>query len=415
MARRKPSRLTKRKIDALKPGEIAYDCEPIGFCCRGQKTKKTFMLRVTVMRRQKWLVIGDLGSPWTLETARMEAQSLLWDIRRGADIERLRYGGRVDTPSIADLCDRFMKEHAIPNKRQRSAESDAQNIENHIKPLLGEMAVKDVNRTDIETFKHAVREGKTGQFAHRRRRKKHASTRVTGGPAAANTCLCILSKAFNLAEIWGWRAEHTNPIRLVSKYKIEPRQRFLSDYEMQTLGEVLQRCDDDGSEDPYATAAIRLLALTGARLSEILTLEWKFIDFGRGFAHLPVSKTGQKVLFLNTHALAILREIEPQAGNPYVIVGKVPGTRLVNLEKPWRRIRRLASLDDVRLHDLRHSFAAFAAGSGASLPFIGQLLGHKEPQTTQRYAHLAAKPVQAVNNQVGELIGSFLINPDHVR
>ena len=123
---------------------------------------------------------------------------------------------------------------------------------------------------------------------------------------------------------------------------------------------------------------------------------------------LPDSKSGRKVIFLNEMALDVLSSIEHLDDNPFVIVGAVPGNRLVNIQKPWRRIRKRAGLDDVRIHDLRHSFASVAASNGASLPLIGQLLGHTQPQTTKRYAHLAARPVRAVNDQVGELIGTFL-------
>jgi integrase len=138
-----------------------------------------------------------------------------------------------------------------------------------------------------------------------------------------------------------------------------------------------------------------LLVFTGARLSEILELEWGWIDFERGEARLPDSKTGAKTLHLPAPALAVLADLPRVEGNPYVIVGQVAGARLVNLEKPWRAIRKAALLDDVRLHDLRHAFASVAASSGMGLPIIGKMLGHTQAATTHRYAHLASDPVKA--------------------
>ncbi len=155
-------------------------------------------------------------------------------------------------------------------------------------------------------------------------------------------------------------------------------------------------------------AAIRLLALTGARLSEILTLRWDFVDLERACLRLPVSKTGKKVVYLSAPALELLSRLPRVEGNPHVIVGERRGAHLVNLQKPWRRLRHAAGLDEVRIHDLRHSFASVAAASGQSLIIIGALLGHTQPQTTARYAHLAADPLRAANESVGEKIADAM-------
>lgn len=404
----KATRMTKRRIDTLKPGETVWDTDPRGFCCRCQTRRKIFQLRFRSRGRQRWLTIGEVGAPWTVETARREAQRLLGEIRSGVDVEVLRYGGNATDPTIADLCDRFIEEHARHHKRASSMLTDEKNIANHVKPLIGHLAVKDVTRSDIESFKQAIRDGKTATKRKPNEKRERFAPAVLGGPGVANRCLALLSKMYNLAEIWGWRAENSNPVRLVAKYPENPRQRFLSDEELQRLGQVLEACDADGSESPYVTAAIRLLLLTGARLSEILTLKWDYIDQPRGLIQLPSSKTGQKIIFLNDTAIAVLNSIERQPSNPYVISGAITGRHLVNIQKPWRRIRKLVDLEDVRIHDLRHSFAAIAAGNGASLPLIGQLLGHTQPQTTKRYAHLAAKPVRDVNDKVGATLENLL-------
>ena len=163
----------------------------------------------------------------------------------------------------------------------------------------------------------------------------------------------------------------------------------------------------DGSIDPYIAAAIRLLIFTGCRLGEILTLEWASVDLDKGRLVFEKHKTdqhGAKIIPLNAPAQELLANLPREEGNPYVIVGDVPGKHLINLQKPWRRIRALAGLDDVRIHDLRHSFASFAVGAGLSLPIIGGLLGHKSVQTTARYAHLAHDPLKQASDLVGTVI-----------
>jgi integrase len=165
---------------------------------------------------------------------------------------------------------------------------------------------------------------------------------------------------------------------------------MLSTDEFGRLADALKVSD----RSPYVIAAIKLLTLTGARLTEILGLKWEWINFERGEARLPDSKTGAKTLHLPAPALAVLANLPRVEGNPYVIVGNVAGARLVNLEKPWRAIRKAAGLHDVRLHDLRHAFASVAACSGMGLPIIGKLLGHTQAATTHRYAHLASDPVK---------------------
>lgn len=403
----KASHMTKRAVDALKPGETVWDNEARGFACRCQKRRKMFVLRFRTKGRQQWLTIGEYGSPWTVQTARTEAQRLLSAIRDGTPVEALRTTSSGN-PTIADLCDRFLVEHSYENKRASSARMDAANIANHVKPLLGRLNVRDVTRGDIEHLKKAIRHGKTAAKAPDREARYKGGAVVKGGSGVANRCLALLSKMFNLAEVWGWRDEYTNPVRLVSKYKENQRQRFLSDEEIRELGRILDKCADEETESLYVIAAIRLLLLTGARLGEILEARWQSVDLVRGYLMVPDSKTGPKVIFLSPAAIDVLKTLPKQTENPFVIVGSKAGTHLVNLRKPWGRIRAQARLEDVRLHDLRHSFASIAASNGASLPLIGQLLGHTQSQTTQRYAHLAAKPVREVNDAVGNKVADLL-------
>lgn len=282
----KATHLTKRSVDALKPGETIWDDEARGFAFRCQRQRKMFVLRFRAKGRQQWLAIGEYGAPWTVQTARVEAQRMLTAIRDGTPVEALRNTG-TGQPTMADLCVRFLEEHSFENKRQSNARTDAANIANHVEPLLGRINVRDVTRSGIEQFKKAIRNGKTAVKDADRKRHHKGGAVVTGGLVVANRCLALLSKMFNLAEIWGWREEYTNPVRLVSKYAENQPQRFLSDHEIAELGEILDQCELDGFATPHSIAAIRLLLLTGARLSEILTAEWRNVDLDRGYLSVP--------------------------------------------------------------------------------------------------------------------------------
>jgi integrase len=178
----------------------------------------------------------------------------------------------------------------------------------------------------------------------------------------------------------------------VPKFREEKRERFLSQNELQRLGQTLSSAERDGTETPYVTAAFRLLILTGCRLGEIQTLQWSFItDQGM---ELPDTKTGARRIPLPKAARAILGALPRLPDNPYVIAGKVPGRYATDLQHPWRRLRERAGLHDVRIHDLRHTYASNAVSSGMPIQMVGRLLGHTQIQTTMRYAHLADDPVR---------------------
>ena len=189
-------------------------------------------------------------------------------------------------------------------------------------------------------------------------------------------------------------------------------QRNCAHSKLARLGEVLREAEQDKTLSPYAISAIRLLLLTGARLGEILTLQWDHVDPDHRQLRLPRSKTGPESIYLTTAVAEILQSLPRVKGNPYVIVGERPGAHLVNLQKPWQRIRVRAGFEDVRLHDLRHSYASVGATGGLSLLFVGKLLGHRQASTTQRYAHLAEDPVRQAGEQISETIATAL-SPSH--
>ena len=386
-------RLTKRVVESATPGAkdiILWDSELKGFGCKiTPKGKRVYFAYYrTPDGQQRRPKIGD-HDPMSCEEAREIARQWLVNARTGSDVSAKRKADR-EAPTMADLAERYLTEHAETKKRPRSVASDRTLLRLHILPALGRMKVATVTRADVTRLHYAMRQT----------------------PGAANRALALLSKMFNLSEKWGLRPDGSNSCRHVEKYAERKIERFLSPKEFARLGDVLAEAERTQTELPSAIAAVRLLAFTGCRLSEVLTLRWDWVDWERGCLRLPDSKTGQKTLYLGAPALDVLSRIERQPDNPFVITGRNPNTHLVNLRKPWHRVRKKAGLDGVRIHDLRHSFASFGAGAGLSLPMIGKLLGHTQAQTTARYAHLAADPIKKAVDTVTSNIAAAMNGKD---
>jgi integrase len=365
-------RVTASAVAALAPGQTLRDIELRGFGVRRRIGAPSYFLQTRVKGRLRWLTIGSHGSPWTPATARKEALRLITKINEGSDPAEAKRAARV-AETFAEIAEAFLAAHG-PRLKPRTREEYERLIRQRLLPAFASRRLADISPAEVTAF-------------HNREATK---------PRTANFALAVLSKIMSWAEAQGLRPDGTNPCRHVDRYTENRRQRFLSDAEVERLVSV------------YMAAAVRLLLLTGARLSEILTLKWQYVDLQRGLLLLPDSKTGQKPIFLNDEAKAVLGTLPRLPDNAYVICGTSPGAHLVNLQKPWRRIRVAADLDDVRLHDLRHSFASIAAASGASLLLIGKLLGHSSALTTERYAHLVADPVRDVNQKVGAAIGKAM-------
>ena len=361
-----------------RPREV-WDDELKGFGVRVHPTgRKVFIVMTRVQGRQVRVTIGQHGA-FTVAGARARAVEIIAKARAGEDPSPRRNGAREDV-TVRALCRRFLDDYVSVHCKPRTFDDYSHSANSFILPTLGAFRVNDVRRDHVAAL--------------------HQDMRAT--PYQANRTLAVLSKMFNLAELWEIRPDGSNPCRHVKRYKERRRERFLSDAEYVRLGEALR--DAERSQMPSAVAAVRLLMLTGCRRSEILTLHWDNVDMEAGQLHLPDSKSGAKIVHLGEPALAVLRGIQRAEGNPWVIVGRRRGRHLTDLQTAWRRIRAQAGLDDVRIHDLRHSFASGGLLVGEGLPMIGKLLGHSQVQTTARYAHLAADPVKAAANRISERI-----------
>jgi integrase len=383
-------RLSKRTADAAAADDrdvFVWDSELSGFGLKVTPAgRKVFVAQYRNRSdgRTRRVTIGVFG-PLTVEEARLEARKVLGQAAIGEDPASGRKRASGDMEFVAVL-EQFLREHVEAKRKARTAEEYRRIASLYLMPRWKNRAVTELSRKDVVNL-------------HRD---------MAASPYAANRTVAILSKFFNWCEARGLRPDQSNPCRHVEKYPETKRERFLSTEEFGRLGQTLEDLEAAGSVAPWTTSAVWLLIYTGARLNEVLTLKWQHVDLERGLLLLPDSKTGRKTVYLNPPALAVLHKVPRIEGNSYVICGGKAGCHLVNLEKPWRAIRRQAGLEDVRLHDLRHTYASIAAGAGMSLPIIGKLLGHSQPQTTARYAHLAANPLQEANAQIGAEIARAL-------
>jgi integrase len=392
------TRLSKTSVEAIAPGSkdiYAWDDRTPGFGVKVTPAGgRVYVLKYRTAGAQRWLVLGRHGDV-TLDQARTKAIKLRGAVADGKDPARLRDEHAAE-PTVDQLADRYLAEYAEPHKKQRSVEEDRRNLKLHIRPELGALKVSALARQDILKLHHKMR----------------------ATPGAANRVQALLSKMFGLAEEWGIRPEGSNPCRRIKKFEESSRERFLTTYELQRLGLALREAERDG-EHPSGIGIIQLLLFTGCRRSEILTLQWSFVDLERCCLRLPDSKTGAKVVRLGAPALDLLSGL-PRFASPFVFpaargVNKSPDRErrvgaghFVGIERIWQRVRARAGIGDVRLHDLRHTFASWSVMGGATLHMTGALLGHRQAGTTMRYAHLADDPVQAAADRVARAIAGAL-------
>ncbi|HEX4825248.1 MAG TPA: tyrosine-type recombinase/integrase [Candidatus Polarisedimenticolaceae bacterium] len=402
----KGTKLTKRTIDALRPAlrdTFCWDSELPGFGLKVTPAgTRSYVFQYSKGRRKRRVTIGRHGAPWTPDAARKEAFQLKVEVAKGGDPAEVRQSERRAL-TVKELAERYIRDHAERKKKPNSVRDDKRLLERHIKPRLGNLKVMAVTRVDATRL--------------------HLELGPT--PIQANRVLALLSKMMNLAEKWGIRADGTNPCRHVERFREKRRERFLSDTELARLGEALSVAEEEGlltrdkprgrrplhaiPVSPFATAAIRMLLFTGCRLSEIVTLKWEHVDSTRNCLRLTESKTGPRIVPLGACAVQLLDGLPRVAGNPYVFPGRsMEPSHFVGLPHVWHRIRRHAGMVDVRLHDLRHTFASVAAIGGSSLLVIGALLGHKQATTTARYAHLGDHPHQTAAESVSARIAAAL-------
>ena len=399
--------LTDVEIRKAEPRESAYDLtDGDGLELRVHPSgAKAWRFSYRLHGRRRRVPLGRYPDV-KLGAARREAAILRGRVARGEDPAAERTKAK-EGATMADLFARYIEEHAEPKKKPASVRMDRMNWQNHAAPVLGRKLVDAVTHAEIAALHHAIGK-KTIRAKDPKTGKK--TTRHTKG--AANRTLALLSKMFSLAERWGMRQQGSNPCKGVEKFKERRMERFLSPAERKRLDAALDAAEKAGPRAPGglgsgAITAIRLLSLTGARLGEIVGLEWPMVDLHARCLRIPdeLSKTGRKVVPLSTPAVELLERLHEahDASIPWVCVGE-KGGKLQNLQRSWRKVRARAGLDDVRIHDLRHSAASDALNSGVPLALVGAMLGHRSVLTTQRYAHVADKALREAVETMGAAI-----------
>jgi integrase len=420
--------LTKRVVDAARPAATDFqlwDAKVRGLGLRVYPSgAKSFILQYrNASGRTRKTMLGRYGT-LTVDQARDKALKLQASILDGGDPSEDKKEIRR-APTVGELADLYLREGSVekPNKKRSSWETDRSNIQRHIKPLLGTRLAGALTKTDVARFQSDVAAGKT---ARDEKTGPRGRAIVRGGKGIATRALSVLSAMMTFAEGRGIVA--SNPAKGVQPFRGRKTERFLTESEVAFLGEALVEMERDRALPEVAAVAIKLLLLTGARRGEILGLRWEEVDFARGCLRLGDSKTGAKVIRLASAALSVLALL-PRT-SPWVLPAGRGSGHYVGLPKHWRAVRArsnaiavqraqragrslvgVPNFDDVRLHDLRHSFASFAVQSGGSLFLVGKVLGHKQSRTTERYAHLSDEPLLATAELAAKRIALALDGP----
>jgi len=384
MSQQKLTKLAVEQIPAQGEDVVVWDTALPGF---GVRVKPTGVRSYIIQYRDrttgasKRMTIGQHGALLTFDQAKKHARGILADALRGQDPVGERRAVRK-APNMANLASDYLDRHAVPKKRPKSVRDDRAMLETVILPAVGTKKVASIERRDIESM------------------HLHLSDR----PYQANRVLALFSKMLNLAVEWGWRRD--NPAKGIQRYREEKRDRWLTDEELSRLVRVLEN-----HPNIRAANAVRLQLLTGARMGEVLKAERKDFDLDRGVwtkpshhtkqkrrEHVPLSRPAQDLVSF------IVARTEPDS--PYLFPGNIPGEPLQDIKKFWSMVMREAGIENYRRHDNRHTFASHLVSSGLSLEIVGRLLGHTNPTTTHRYAHLADNPLRLATARFGDKIAS---------
>lgn len=364
-------KLTKKNVESLEPTGTRYevrDDELIGFSIRvGATGEKSFYLTYRAGKGRaaplKRLRIGTFPS-MTVEQARQIVKQKLAQIAMGGDPAQEVKEGK-NAPLFHEVIETFLQGHVDAKLKPATQHQYRTLAQNHLIPAFKKMKMADI------TYRHVA--------------KLHHDLQNT--PYLANRCAAVLSKFFDWCEKTGYRDRGTNPVRGLEKYREEKRLKFMESSELEAIGEGIAKLEKQDAIDPTIAAALKVMLLTGARCSEILTLKWEYFNESKEKALLPNSKTGAKVLPIPPTAWEVISAL-PRV-NEYCFPGRWGRGHIINVKDTWKRICKAGGISGWRIHDLRHAFASYAANSGKSLPIIGKILGHSQASTTSRYAHLA--------------------------
>ena len=388
--------LSMRIVDSLPVADretVCWDRELPGFGVRVHPSgSKVYMVHKRSGGKSRRVTIGR-HKVWSLEAARREAGEIIARLKKGEMPGRPGADSPSATgPTIAELAEQYMTDHVAVRCKPTTARACRHILEKFLLPKFGARRFGDITPDEVASLHY----------------------RLSETPIMANQVISLLSRLFHKAAASGDAPAGGNPCRFIKKYPTRSRERFLSEQEFERLGAVLRELETARRISTSAAVALRLLMLTGCRRNEILTLRWEDVDLEHDELRLRDAKTGARAVPLSPTARQVLAALPRQPDNPWIISGRGPGTRLANLNASWLVVRKEAGLDDVRIHDLRHSFASRALALGESLPMIGKLLGHRQVQTTARYAHLARHSVKAAALRIEDSLAADMDAPRSV-
>ncbi|MFD0979972.1 tyrosine-type recombinase/integrase [Tropicimonas aquimaris] len=388
-------RLNEKTVRDAEPAEgrdyQVFDSEVRGFAvCIYRSGSRAFTLDYRHAGRQRRMTIGRWPE-WTTTAARERAKELRREIDAGEDPLAQREQGR-EAPRFQDLIDRYVEVH-LPNLAPTNASDQRSMLKKLVAPDWGNKLVTEITPYDVEKLLNKIAAGRArpSKAKPNNRARKLQGSKPT--PIRANRTGEVLRKMFTYAQSWGWRDD--NPASGFRRRIENPRERFLSQQEIRKLAAAL-----DAAEDRRAADIIRLCMLTGARVGEVRQARFEHFNLEHLSWTKPASMTKQRKthrLPISDEAAAIVRQrqmLVPR-GSPWLFPGDVPGQPVKEIRRFWIQIQREVNIPDVRIHDLRHTFASLLVSGGASLEMIGKLLGHSQTQTTQRYAHLMDSPLRA--------------------
>ena len=393
MAILKTGTISNRMVAALKVERdtVVWDRELTGFGVRAYPTGgRVYVAQARGPKHRNGPKRVTVGRHDILnaDEARRRAALIIARIKAGEEpVPEPLAAKLANGPTVGDLAARYLEEHVAVRCKPKTAKTTRSVVNRHIVPALGKMSLAAVERAHVTDLHHGL----------------------SDRPAIANTAVKTLSHMYTLADEWGMVAEGVNPCRSVLKYPARRRERFLTDAEFERLSRVLDEVETEPRAPRGAIAAIRLLMLTGCRRNEILSLRWEDVNLGARELTLADAKTGPRTVPLSHSAVRVLAGLPRAPANPWVLPGLKPGAHLSDIEGAWHSIRKRARLGDVRLHDLRHSYASRALALGQSLPMIGKLLGHRQIETTGRYAHLAREPVHEAATRISDSIAAKIL------
>ena len=407
-------KLTKRLVESVEPGDrdiIIYDEAVRGFFVKvtpkGRRVYGVYYRNRSGRERRP--ILGVHGPSFPTDAARAKAIEMLGEVAKGNDPSAERQAGRNGI-SIEELCQIYIEEHSKQHKKAGTVAIDQRNIDNHIKPLIGTLKVRDITPADIEKCIRAIVEGRT---AREERSDDVLTKRVRGGKGAASRTLTTLKHMLgSFAEMRQLRPLGSNPCQHIKRpetsFSKYGRERFLTPKEYARLGKVLEQAKRERFVPLAAVNAVELYLYTGCRRDEILTLQWAHVDLAALCLRLPDSKTGRKIVPLSAPAATVLGSIDCVPGNPYVIVGAKEKSHFVAIQKAWVKIRNRAHIPDVTIHDLRRSFGSVGAQAGMSLLLVGKALAHKSSRATSVYARLTDDLTRQAVDKIGNAVNEFL-------